>query len=118
MAGAQTRPHPHPPTEHTAGSAVCLAVQPWLIARGGLVWCGVARPGLIVGEWKIVTGWQPIGPFGSGGSPRCDNRTAMQNDGIGWGKEGAASDPEKSPKGWGRYGVNCDCGGPSGPKLR
>ena len=32
---------------------------------------------------------QPIGPFGSGKSPSCDNKTAMQNDGVGWGKEGA-----------------------------
>lgn len=67
--------------------------------------------GLIVGEWKIVTGWQPIGPFGSGHTPSCNNNTAMQNDGVGWGKEGG--NPPGTPasaKGWGRYGVNCDCG--------
>lgn len=65
--------------------------------------------GLIVGEWKIVTGWQPIGPFGSGNSPSCSNKTAMQNDGVGWGKEGGTP-PGTGGKGRGRYGVNCDCG--------
>ena len=52
--------------------------------------------GLIVGEWKVVTGWQPIGPFGSGKTPSCDNKTAMQNDGVGWGKEGASPVPSGS----------------------
>jgi len=46
-----------------------------------------------VGEWEIVTGWQPIGPFGSGTAPSCDNKTAMQNDGVGWGKEGGTPPP-------------------------
>ena len=30
--------------------------------------------GLIVGEYKIVTGWQPSGPFGKGSTPSCSNR--------------------------------------------
>jgi hypothetical protein len=57
--------------------------------------------GLIVGEWKIVTGWQPIGPFGSGNSPSCNNKTAMKNDGVGWGKEGGT--PPRTGGKWDVY---------------
>lgn len=54
--------------------------------------------GLIVGEYKLVTGWQPSGPFGTGSTPSCSNSTVV---------------PGPLPGGWGGggiAGVNCDCG--------
>ena len=51
-----------------------------------------------MGDYKIITGWQPSGPFGTGSNPSCSNISIA---------------PGTLPGGWaagGKAGVDCSCG--------